>query len=288
MYLGINDPTELYLHSREMLRSIILNLSFWIYIFGFGLADEIVSIDNVSDVNFPPCIRIKGDISGQDIDTHGIIEQKFVFNRRNDNPDIPRYVSSDGEYVFKFNKEYDNDFQWFLIPRAANLVNAYLKTPAPYVGEVLSKNPFMIADGAWKIYTDHIWQSVTNSMKVENCEPSQQQDSGTEESKNSNQTQVSNQVTQPVLQPSLQPIIQGSNENPEGVIDSNQGSESTISPPTISQPNSHASTVAMTQGSIPECIKMKTEFRIFKDNDYIKIKNEFILKVQSKLIKSLF
>ena len=270
-----------------MLRSIIPNLSIWVYIFEFGLADEILSIDSVSDANFPPCIRIKGDLIRQDIDTHGIIDQTFVFNKRNDKPDIPRYVSSDGEYVFKFNKEYDNDFQWFLIPRAANLVNAYLKTPAPYVGEVLSKNPFMIADGAWKIYTDHIWQSVTNPMKVKNCEPSQQQDSGTEESKNSNQTQVSNQVTQPVLQSSLQPIIQGSNENPEGVIDSNQGSESTISPPTISQPNSHASTVALTQ-SIPECIKMKTEFRIFKDNDYIKIKNEFILKVQSKLIKSLF
>ena len=80
-----------------MLRSIIPNLSFWIHIFGFGLADQILSIDSVSDVNFPPCIRIKGDISGEDIETHGIIEQKFVFNRRNDNPDIPRYVSSDGE-----------------------------------------------------------------------------------------------------------------------------------------------------------------------------------------------
>ena len=207
----------------------ILSLSFWLHIFGLGQAN----------VHFPPCIRIKGDICDQDIDTDGIIDQNFLFNKRNDNPDIPRYVSSDGAYVFKFNKDFDNDFQWFLIPRGANLVNAYLKTPAPYVGEVLSKNPFMIADCAWKIYTDAEWQSVTNSISVENCDTSQQQQ--TKKCQKSNQKpQESNQASRPEVKDG---VIETNQE-----LDSTQNSHaqvsvSTISPSTISQPDEPASTV---------------------------------------------
>lgn len=268
-----------------MLRSAIPNLSIWVYIFGFGLGDEILSIDSVSDVDFPACIRIKGDISDQDIDTHGIIDQKFVFNKRNDKPDKPRYVSSDGKYSFKFNNEYDNDFQWFLIPRGANLVNAYLKTPAPYIGAILSKNPFIIADCAWKIYTDQIWQSVTNRINVESCEESKQQVQQTKECLESNsKPQISNQVPQGSNQ-----VQQGYIE-PEVNLDDTEILEppienQTISPSTIAQSNAPASTVQMIIESIPECIQIKTDLKFLEDNNDEKIKIESILKVLLELNK---
>ena len=238
----MNGQIELYLHSREMLRSIIPNLSFWIHIFEFGNAD----------VNFPSCIRIKGDIHHQDIDTNRIIDQKFSFNRRNDKPEIPRYLSSDGNYVFKFNEGFENDFQWFLIEKAANLITAYLKTPAPNVGAVLDRNPLIISGDTWKIYTNFQWQAVINPINVISCEPQQVQ-----------QTEESDQVSEKSTQSS-----------------SYQASSPTISPSTISQPYSPASTAQMTNDLIPECIQIKTDFKFLKDNIDDEIKIKFILKVE--------
>ena len=245
----MNGRIELYLHSREMLRSIIPNLSFWIHIFEFGIAD----------VNFPPCIRIKGDIH-QDIDTNRIIDQNFAFNKRSDKPDIPRYISSDGKYSFKYNEEFDANFQWFLVERGANLNTAYLKTPAPSVGTGLSKNPFMLADCAWKIYTDTIWQSVTYPINVESCEQSKQQGQQTIE---------------------CEP-----NQGLESTQSNNvQVSEPSISPSTISHPDAPASTVQMTIKSMPECIRLKADVKFLEDNNYEQIKIESILKVLLKLTK---
>ena len=219
-----------------MLRSIIPNLSFWILIFGFGQTDGIAPNDIVPD--FPPCIRINGDLS-QDIDTNGIIDQKFTFNRRTDKPHIPRYHSTDGKYTFKYNEEFDADFQWFLVEKGANLVTSYLKTPAPYVGAVLSKNPFMLADCTWKIYTDNIWQSVTNPINVQSCEKSKQQGQQKKECGKSNQNpQESNQVPQPVIN-----FIENIQELASTQSSHAQVSVSTISPSTISQPDEPASTV---------------------------------------------
>ena len=178
--------------------------------FGFGQADDIVP-----DVDFPPCIQIKADLYHQDCDTNSIIDQKFTFNRRNDKPHIPRYKSSDGTYMFKYNDEFDTNFQWFLVGKGALLETSYLKTPAPYVGAVLSKNPLIIADETWEIYTNAKWQSVTNPIKVKICEESK---------------------------PQVQPT-----NAPDGSIELNQGpestqsnhaqvSKSTVAPSTILQP----------------------------------------------------
>ena len=141
----------------------------------------------------------------------------------------------------KYNEEFDANFQWFLVEKGANLVTSYLKTPAPYVGAVLSKNPFMLADCTWKIYTDNIWQSVTNTINVESCEKSKQQRQQTKECGKSNQNpQESNQVSRPGVSDGFIETIQE--------LDSTQSSHSqisvsTISPPTISQPDVPASTV---------------------------------------------
>ena len=248
----MNGRIELYLHSREMLRSIIQNLSFWIHIFEFGIAD----------VNFPPCIRIKGDIHHQDIDTNRIIDQKFSFNRRNDKPEIPRYLSSDGKYVFKFNDFVEDDFQWFLIEKAATLITAYLKTPAPYVGAVLGRNPLIIPGDKWKIYTNFHWQAVINPINVISCEQLQQQGQQTEES-----DQASEKSTQ---------------------SNSAQTSSPTTSPSTIPQSDSPASTVKVTIESMPECIKIKIELQFLEDNNDQRIKIESILKVFSKLAEIFY
>ena len=265
-----------------MLRSIISNLSIWIQIFGLGQAKY----------NFVPCIRIISNIV-QDPFINRKINQPFNFAERDDKPHIPRYISKDGDWEFIFNG--GNQYQWFLIPAGSTPWSAYLKTTAPNEGPdsgPMWRDPLMIVDDAWRIYTNEKWQSVTNPIEVKTCENLQQQ---TEQSNQNPNTQVpdqtsqgSNQVTQSTNQvaqvsnPSPSPSqesLEHSHVDESSQSSSAQASSSTISPLTTSQPDSPASTVKITMESIPECIQINADLTFIENNNDEQITIDSILKV---------
>ena len=185
--LIIENRIQLFIHTREMLRSLVSKLFLWICFFEIGQAN----------ISFPPCIRIKGDISDQDVDTNRIIQQPFAFHEHDDTPNIPRYISEVFEYEFIFSNA--KQFKWFLIPLGTTANQAYLKALAPTTTEgVVMKNPLLVEKSGWKIYTDAKWQEVISTIKIiedNGCQIAEQQSNQASGISNQNE-QASNQTPQ--------------------------------------------------------------------------------------------
>ena len=258
-----------------MLRSLVSKLFPWINIFGIGQAN----------ISFPPCIKIKGNISDQDVDTNRIIQQPFAFHERNDKPNIPRYISEVFEYEFIYSDGKQS--KWFLIPQGTTVNQAYLKALAPITPDgVVMKNPLLVEENGWKIYTDAKWQEVISTIKIledNGCKLSQQQSNQVPENSNqneqvSNQRQVSNQVEQWFKQDVLTttPVTNQKQES------STEVSGLPISAlPSTEVTTARSTTIALTTAPTitPECIKIKVDLSYTEDNNEIDFEIESILQV---------
>ena len=252
-----------------MLRTLVAKI-LWILIFGLGQAND----------SFPPCIRINADLYEQDMVIDGYIKQSFIIFEQD--AQSPKYISNDGKHVLRYNNE--NTFKWRLIPKGSPN-NKYLKAPAPINAEGISiKDPLLIEDDKWQVYTDSDWHEVTNPVKViedNDCPQSSEQNPDQSNQESDSPEQVSNEqqpVSNQQQQISNQPE-QVSNEQQE--VSSQQPQVSNYLT-VIPMPTTRSSTTTRTTSApmtIPDCIRIKTDLSFIENNNDVQVKIESLLKV---------
>ena len=260
-----------------MLWSFVSKLFLWIWCFEIGQAN----------ISFPPCIRIKGNISDQDVDTNRIIQHPFAFHERNDTPNIPRYISEVFEYEFIFSDGKQS--KWFLIPQGTKVNQAYLRALAPTTPDgVVMKNPLLVEESGWKIYTDAKWQEVISTIKIledNGCKLSQQQSNQVPGNSNQNE-QVSNQRPQVSNQDEQwfkQDVLTTTPVTNQKQESSTEVSGLPISAlPTTEVTTARSTKIALTTTAptiTPECIKIKVDLSYAEDSNEIDFEIESILQV---------